>query len=140
MIGMYLTQFTSQSKLHIGGYDQAVVDKSIAEQGRSDLNPDGIFWMKINSFHHWQVKIYKATIGDAELKVTVDNCIFDSGASLMFVPAVEYSNIMAAIKQTHTCDETDESGLEMCRCGSENDADFPRIKFLVGSHKGAHWF
>ena len=28
----------------------------------------------------------------------------------------------------------------MCRCGSENDASFPRIKFLVGSHKGAHWF
>lgn len=88
-----------------------MVDRTIAEQGRSDLNPDGIFWMNINSFHHWQVKIYKAKINDAELKVTVDNCIFDSGASLMFVPAVEYSHIIKAIKETHTCDETDESGL-----------------------------
>ena len=43
--------------------------------------------------------------------MTVDNCIFDSGASLVFVPAVEYSHIMKAIKASHTCDETDESGL-----------------------------
>ena len=28
----------------------------------------------------------------------------------------------------------------MCSCGSENDSTFPTIKFLAGSHKGAHWF
>ena len=116
------------------------MDRTIAEQGRDPLNPDGIFWMNIKSFHHWECKIYKAKLNDADLKVTVDNVIFDSGASLMFVPAVEYSHIINEIKKTHTCDETDSSGLQMCRCGSENDSNFPKLKFLVGSHKGAHWF
>ena len=43
--------------MQFGGYDAAIVEKSILENGKvnnkSSDSPDGIYWMSINSNFHW---------------------------------------------------------------------------------------
>ena len=89
MFSMYLTEYTSQSKVQFGGYDQKIVDKSIRdnkeETNKSD-NPDGIYWMEINSQNHWEVVLFDARVNDSPVPISTSKIIFDSGSSLIYLP------------------------------------------------------
>lgn len=87
MFGVYLTTTNQESKIHFGGFDQAIVDKSIRENGEVEGSENGIFWMNINSNYHWQVKMFNAKIGDKIINVSAPNMIFDTGSSLNYIPA-----------------------------------------------------
>mmetsp|Transcript_14305 Transcript_14305/g.24345 ORF Transcript_14305/g.24345 Transcript_14305/m.24345 type:complete len:119 (+) Transcript_14305:677-1033(+) len=98
MFAVYLTFTTSQSKIQFGGYDKSLVEASIREdqdgQITSSTSSDGIFWMDINSDNHWQVRIYDGMIGNTSLSISVNNAIFDTGSSLIYLPSREFTQFM----------------------------------------------
>lgn len=50
IFSLYLTEYTSQSKIQFGGYDQAIVEKAAKEaDAQGSAGAEGIRWMKINS-------------------------------------------------------------------------------------------
>eukprot|EP00356_Strombidium_inclinatum_P015291 CAMPEP_0170486476 /NCGR_PEP_ID=MMETSP0208-20121228/5488_1 /TAXON_ID=197538 /ORGANISM="Strombidium inclinatum, Strain S3" /LENGTH=83 /DNA_ID=CAMNT_0010760433 /DNA_START=857 /DNA_END=1108 /DNA_ORIENTATION=+ len=63
MFGLYLTDTNADSKIHFGGYDLRIVEEAKKEFGDQGTE-DGIFWMKINSYDHWQVNLYQAEFND----------------------------------------------------------------------------
>ena len=73
MFSVYLTLSTSgdTSRLIFGGHSQELVDKSISFAGLAnritDYPASGIYWMKNQSEHHWQLKMSNAQIDDKRM-------------------------------------------------------------------------
>lgn len=89
------------SKVYFGGYDDQIIklaktkinkkDQTQAKiAGIKDQTEDGIFWMNIQSNDHWAVKVYDASIGNVPLKFSANEMLFDSGASLNYIPLYTY--------------------------------------------------
>ena len=99
------TQSKEDSFFYFGGYSAEIIKQAgtkrnpdisadLKNQSKSD---DGIFWMNINSNSHWEVYLYEAKFGgssNAKIETSVDRVVIDSGASLNYLPPLEYSHIM----------------------------------------------
>lgn len=95
MFALYLTEYTSQSRMQFGGYDQTIIEQSLREAGKDSEKisdtPDGIYWMDINSDVHWQVRLSQLKFGNDQLAISVYDVILDSGSSLNYLPTREYN-------------------------------------------------
>lgn len=98
VFSLYLTNERSTSRLFLGGIDQALVDQYATKVQEEDEEyglenkeaGDSIYWMNNNSNNHWGVVLYGARIGGAEIDLEYENLIFDSGASLIYIPMKSY--------------------------------------------------
>lgn len=65
---------------------------------------------------HWQVLIYDARIGDVSLQLTVDDLIFDTGSSFIYIPKREYQQFYKEITRDHNCDIEESTQMLYCDC------------------------
>ena len=103
----------------IGGYDETIIEKmDTKKSGSDDVNPrktkDGIFWMEINSNSYWQVYLYEVRVGDKAVNFGgTGHAVFNSGASVNYVPKGSYNTMMEIIMEDKTCILT-PTGLWAC--------------------------
>lgn len=139
MFSMFLTDTSQQSRMHFGGYDQTIIDK-FKEYNSGSSSDDGVYWMKINSDIHWQVRIYDYKVGNQTFGSSVKNLIFDTGSSLNYFPEREYNLFFAEIQKTKKCYFDPVEDLAFCDCKNIDDPEFPQIAIYIGSSSQKHWF
>lgn len=143
LFSAYLEDGDHNSALHIGTWDQSIVDESILEFGSFEKDPEadenGIYWMDVNSQYHWQVKLLNAKTDDRDMRITAGNIFFDTGASLNYIPPIEHEELMNAIRKTKTCDLNSDQTY-VCDCDSTEDEDFPVLRMQIGSDSSNRWF
>ena len=92
MFSLYLGSDGSDGKIILGGYDEAELEERIRRIGNSGSNQSGVdkkyglHWMKTNSEFYWQVNLYCASIGDTVISNSQDSMMFNTGASLNYIP------------------------------------------------------
>ena len=130
--------------MHVGTWDQSIVDESILEFGSfekdSEADQNGIYWMKVNSQYHWQVQLLSAKADDTEMRISANNIFFDTGASLNYIPPLEHESFMNELKKRKTCDFDMAKDIHICDCESIEDTDFPVLKMNIGSEDKNRWF
>jgi len=91
--------------------------------------------MKINSDSYWQVSLDGVKVGDTEVINQVEDIVFDSGASLMYVPSADYRRLSSAIfsgSNAPSCSLDTASGITFCDCTSITDSRYPEIQLTMG--------
>ena len=61
--------------------------------------------------------------------------VFDSGASLTYVPSTDYYNLYNQImsyRSTISCRVNSNSGILYCDCSSASDTRYPKISIKMG--------
>lgn len=94
------SNWTEFSELHVGGWKHGIIQDS---KWKSEQSKDGIFWFNINSKVHWQANLYQVKVDEHEIKMRVENLMFDSGSSLVVVPTNDYWQVMAHITKDKNC-------------------------------------
>ena len=67
IFALYLAETDTQSLMHIGGYDQTIVDTAYEANEWSHLfgyEYEGIYWLEIDSVVHWQAKIFNFEVNE----------------------------------------------------------------------------
>jgi hypothetical protein len=59
--------------------------------------------------------------------------IFDTGASLCYLPQSEYQIFISKIQENTQCAYHTDDDMFYCECDSEDDSRFPTLSFIVGS-------
>ena len=101
MFSLVIADEAFVSKVYFGGYDERIIHAAKTKidtkdqppskiSGIKDQTEDGIFWMNIQSNDHWAVKVYDASIGNKQLQFSANELLFDSGASLNYIPNKTY--------------------------------------------------
>lgn len=139
MFSMYLTDNSQQSKMQFGGWDQTIIDRYKKFNNGSTSN-DGVYWMRINSDIHWQVRIYDYKLGNLSVGSSVKNIIFDTGSSLNYLPEREYKLFFAEVQKTKKCYFDPVEDLVFCDCKNIDDPDYPQLAIYIGSSTQKHWF
>lgn len=96
--------------------------------------------MEITDETHWQVKLFDAKIGDRKVPFLVDKLIFDSGASLIYMPQDPYNDIIQQLTLGKSCRLDDTAGLYICKCSGMEDSSFQTLRIFVGKDNLKHWF
>lgn len=138
IFGLYITYSNKQSKMHIGGWDdnyiKAAYPKGVDLTGK--YAADLICWMDVNSNNYWQVSFQYVLVNGASYNFTpsVSNFVFDSGSSLSYIPASDYTKLYGAITNntSASCRVDASSGLTYCTCTSSSDPRYPNISFKLG--------
>jgi len=73
------------------------------------------------------------------MEIEDDGVFFDSGASLIYLPAKSYDKVLAKITDGKECAQADNF-LWACNCTGAEDPTFPTIYILLGSYYNQHWF
>jgi len=103
------------SYLYLGGWKEELIEKAGTKRKSGDpddkdnkkKSDDGIFWMNVNSNLHWGANLYDAKFGNTgeEIDISVGEVIFDSGASMTYIPPPEYEIIMKKMRAGKVCDD-----------------------------------
>jgi hypothetical protein len=92
--------------------------------------------MKLSSKSYWQVNLNSVTVGSAVIDLSIKSLVFDSGASLMYVPTKDYRKLTTAIfasPNTASCSLDTSSGITFCDCTSIKDSRYPTIELKMGN-------
>jgi hypothetical protein len=132
MFSIYLGLSGSKqvSKMWFGGYDDSYVTAPYtADELRNKTVDDLISWMSITSKNYWQVSLNEAYVGSNKLSLAISKVVFDSGASLMYIPSYDYNAIYNSITtQSKTkCGYELSSQLIYCECTSTGDNRYPTV-------------
>ena len=65
--------------------------------------------------------------------------MFNTGASLNYIPKEPYDKIIAKITKYKTCKKNIKK-LYMCECDSTSDSEFPTLSMLMGDNEKNLWF
>lgn len=93
--------------------------------------------------------LYEAKLGKdgenaTEMKLSVDRIVFDSGASLNYLPKYEYEQLMKKISEKTKCKESYiQEEIQVCECDEDSyleEGTFPVIQIKMGSFFNKHWF
>ena len=92
-----------------------------------------ISWAKVNSFYFWSTDLQKVTVKDKKLPISVNQVVYDSGASLCYLPTREFKALINEIAQSKDCwiiNNTDY----VCSCpDKERDySTYPTIIIDIG--------
>jgi hypothetical protein len=90
-----------------------------------------IAWVPSVRNNYWSSIFDSVTVNNVSVPVTVKAAIFDSGASLIYMPTNDFTPLMAQITKGKTC-ITDTSAKTFCPCTSINDTSFPSIVIKTG--------
>ncbi|CDW72166.1 eukaryotic aspartyl protease family protein [Stylonychia lemnae] len=135
MFALYLASTTKTSQIQFGGYDQTqVLSRYSTAEKVNKTAEDLICWVKIVSKAYWQVQLDQATVNGQAISIKIQKVVFDSGASLSYVPSYDYYLIYNAIfdsKNTAKCAISKTSQLLLCDCTSVLDPRYPSITFRV---------
>ena len=87
-----------------------------------------IAWTPILNSNYWSSKIDSVKVNNVTVPFTVKGVIYDSGASLIYMPSSDFDGIIAEIKLGKQC-TVDSSAKTYCPCTSLNDTSYPSIVF-----------
>lgn len=83
--------------------------------------------------YYWGTKLEKVRVGNVTFPISVDKAIFDSGASLNYIPNPEFLELIRIIAKDQYCWEA-EPGNYVCSCpnGEADTKKFPTIEIDLG--------
>lgn len=142
MFAVFLDDTKGASMIHIGGFDQKIVDDSVKDAQDRGLTEQGIRWMPITTDIHWEVRLFKYKVDEQVGSAVQHEAIFDTGSSLTYVPKEVYDEFTTKLKKATSCVYVARTRMTYCNCNSvlERNTDFPELAILVGSGVEQHWF
>ena len=87
---------------------------------------------------YWQVKLNSVAVfadsGDKNISVQYNAAVFDSGASLVYVPSSDYTQLYKYIvtDNSNSCSLDQTTGMTYCTCSSNKDLNFPKVGLKMG--------
>lgn len=142
MFSLYLGRTGVQSKIWFGGYDPAYVrsalQSSVPEEKLAAMTDsqlaDEIKWAPLSSYFYWSTYLEGVKIGNSTVPITVSQVVYDSGASLCYVPSKEYAALIKEITKDKRCWYVDEIDI-VCTCpnGERDYTSFPTIYLDLGN-------
>ena len=98
MFSLKLSLTTTTSTVWFGGYDEPTIfsmynSTYVVNKTANDL----IQWMNLTSKQYWQVSMQSASVGSSNISISMTSVVFDSGASLMYIPSSDYTILYNAI-------------------------------------------
>ena len=130
---------TALSTLWLGGYSTSVARSMLTSQynatfvqNTSDANLGSLIaWTPSVNSNYWSGNLNSVTVNGVSIPVSVNFGIFDSGASLMYLPTKDYNALMTQVTSGKTCTIT-AAGSTLCPCTSITDSSFPPITIVTG--------
>ena len=97
MFSVYLGHYgREQSKLWIGGYSQDQI-RSVLELPLSEDVDSKIMWADVSSHYFWSVRLLSVVMNNSTLHTSVQHVVFDTGASLNYMPSREWQHFLKQI-------------------------------------------
>lgn len=136
MFSLKLQDYTSQSKMFVGGYDNSSVFAAYPSSANlTNLTASNLIcWMSVNSVDYWQVSFQYAMVGNTTITPESTNLVFDSGSSINYIPYNDYTTLYNAVTKNgkNSCTIDSASGSTYCSCTSISDSNYPSITLKMG--------
>jgi hypothetical protein len=101
IFSLFLAHTDQDSKIWFGGYDSETIRGMM---GLADFDlEESIQWVSINSSYYWSIGLQAAKIGLVDLQIAQTSVILDSGSSINYIPAAEYTVVVKEITNGHDC-------------------------------------
>lgn len=93
-----------------------------------------IKWAPLSSYWYWSTYLEGVKVGNKSIPISVTQAVFDSGASLCYVPTQEYVELIKEITEGKNCWYVDTIDI-VCSCplGERDYASYPTIYIDLGS-------
>jgi hypothetical protein len=62
-----------------------------------------INWAPVSSYYYWSTDIQSAKVGEFRLPVSVNQVIYDSGASLCYLPTRDFKALIEEVTRDQKC-------------------------------------
>ena len=110
-------------------YDPEKVDKMTDAQLESEIQ-----YAEVITTYYWGTRLESVKIDNATFIVSVDKVIFDSGASLNYLPVTEFYDLIQIVTRDKYCWEAEVDNY-ICSCpnGRADTHTFPMIEINLGS-------
>lgn len=134
MFSLQLGFNNTQSSIWLGGYSTSLARTFLQSQYTPEIlqntTDDGlselIAWTPILNSNYWSSKVNSVTVNNSSVPFTVKGVIYDSGASLIYMPSSDFKGLMAKVTEGKTC-TTDSLAKTYCPCTSINDTSYPSV-------------